>query len=173
MAAIRNLRKRWARVAYVMLHAVCGVYAGACVCIAAVDLPVLRALAGGGEALVAPALALSAMGKLMVPQLAVMLALMSLLTWRGRGRVAHGWVPLGLLGAIVAITVVVHVPINHRILVGQPPPGEVQVLLERWADFHWLRTLLSLALPYSVVRFLAKASAPHRYPVVWHSTATG
>jgi uncharacterized membrane protein len=137
-----------------------------------VDLPVLRELVRGREALVAPVLALSAMGRLMAPQLVVMLLLMSLLTWRGRGRVKRGWVPLVLLGAIVAITVVVHLPINHRILVEQPPPGEVQVLLERWADFHWLRTLLSLTLPYSVVRFLVKASAPDRYPAVWHPTAT-
>jgi hypothetical protein len=34
----------------------------------------------------------------------------------------------------------------------------VPALLERWADFHWLRTVLSLALPYSVVRLLRKAS---------------
>lgn len=157
MAANRSWARHSARAAYVVLHAVCGIYAGACLCIALVDLPVLRSLSEGGEALIAPALALSAMGRLMAPQLVVMLVLTALLTWRARGRVARGWVPLTLLGGIIAITLVVHIPINQRIFGGQLTPGEVSALLERWADFHWLRAVLSLALPYSVVRFLSQA----------------
>jgi hypothetical protein len=158
MAASRSSTRQWARAGYVVLHAVSGVYAGACVCIAVVDLPVVHALSEGDEALVAPALALSAMGRLMAPQLLLMLLLTALLTWRARGRAARGWVPLALLGAIVAITLVVHIPINQRIISGHLTPSQVPALLERWADFHWLRTVLSLALPYSVVRFLRKAS---------------
>ena len=64
-----------------------------------------------------------------------------------------------MLVAIVAITAVVHIPINQRIVGGQVNPSEMPALLERWADFHWLRTLLALALPYGVVRFMRKASA--------------
>jgi hypothetical protein len=158
MATSRSSMRQWARGAYVVLHAVSGVYAGACLCIAVVALPVVRALSEEGEALGAPALALSAMGRLMAPQLVLMLLLTAVLTWRARGRARRGWVPLALLGAIVAITLVVHIPINQRIISGHLTPSQVPALLERWADFHWLRTVLSLALPYSVVRFLRKAS---------------
>jgi MFS superfamily sulfate permease-like transporter len=151
--------KTWPRAAYVVLHAASGVYAGACLCIALVDLPVLLSLGNGGQTLAALRVALSAMGKLMLPQLVLMLVLTATLAWRGRRRAPHGWAPFVLVLAVVGITASVHVPINHRILSGSVALDTVPALLDRWSNFHWLRTLLALAVPYCVIRFLRNASS--------------
>lgn len=154
--------RRWPRAAYVVLHAVSGVYAGGCVCVAAVDLAVVRSLGDGARSLELLQLMLPAMGRLMAPQLGIMLLLVSALTWRVRGRIAFSWVPLALLAAIVTITWLVHIPLNQRIIAGRVELSEVHALIGRWASFHTLRTVLALSLPYAVVRCLRKASlTPH------------
>ena len=169
MNQVPSSLKTWPRAAYVVLHAASGVYAGACLCIALVDLPVLLSLGNGSQALAALRVALSAMGKLMLPQLVLMLALTATLAWRGRRRAPYGWVPFALVFAIVTITASVHVPINHRILSGNVALDTLPALLDRWLTFHWLRTLLALAIPYCVIRFLRNASSrstdPTREPI--------
>ncbi len=152
--------KRWPRAAYIVLHAVSGVYAGGCLCVAAVDMAVLGSLSDSARGMELCRLLLPAMGRLMVPQLGVMLLLMLALTWRARGRAPFSWLPLALLAVVLTITLAVHIPINQRILTGRLELPELRPLLDRWATFHALRTILALALPYAIVRFLRRASAP-------------
>ena len=164
MNLVPSSLKAWPRAAYVVLHAASGVYAGACLCIALVNLPVLLSLGNTSQTLAALRVALSAMGKLMLPQLVLMLVLTATLAWRGRRRAPRGWAPFALVLAIVAITASVHVPINHRILAGSVALDTLPALLDRWSSFHWLRTLLALAVPYCVIRFLRTASSRSTAP---------
>jgi hypothetical protein len=149
-------RAWWPRFGYLCLHAVSGVYAGACLSIALVDVPSIRALGDGARALTSFQLALSAMGRLMLPQLIVMTLLMVVLVAR-RGRLlSRAFIPLTVLLGIVLVTAIVHIPLNRRFLAGDVLAADALPLIERWLDFHWLRTLLALALPLCVARFLSE-----------------
>jgi hypothetical protein len=162
MKSKTELWRKWPRLAYVGLHAVSGVYAGACLSIALVDVPSIQALADGTRALAFLRLALPAMGSLMLPQLVLMTLLMTLLTVRaakrGDGMLPRALIPLTVVLGIVLVTVVVHIPLNRRFLAGSVTISEVLPLLRRWLAFHWLRTLLALALPYCIVRYLRRAA---------------
>lgn len=156
---------QWPRLAYLALHAVSGVYAGACLSIALVDVPSILELGDGTRAIAFLQLTLPAMGRLMLPQLLLMTLLMTLLLVRaargGRsGIFRHGLIPLAVLLGILLVTAAVHIPMNRRFLAASMAMSEVLPLVQRWLAFHWLRTLLALALPYCVVRFLRNAHLP-------------
>jgi hypothetical protein len=151
-------RAWWPRFGYVCLHAVSGVYAGACLSIALVHVPSIRALGDGARALTAFQLALSAMGRLMLPQLIVMALLMVMLVARRRRLLSRAVIPLAVVLGIVLVTAIVHIPLNRRFLAGDVLATEALPLIQRWLDFHWLRTVLALALPLCVARFLSEKS---------------
>jgi len=152
---------KWPRFAYLCLHAVSGVYAGACLSIALVDVPSIHALGDGARALASFQLVLPTMGRLMFPQLVLMTVLMLLLAKRNNGIFPRTLIPLAVLLSILLVTAVVHIPLNRRFLAGNVAIAEVLPLIRQWLAFHWLRTLLALALPYCVARFLRKAGNAH------------
>jgi uncharacterized membrane protein len=73
----------------------------------------------------------------------------TVLLFRGRSRAA-GWLSLvGLLClvAVIVVTLSVEVPIDDKVAVWTVPtlPSDWRDIRARWADFHTLRTFLSLA----------------------------
>ena len=67
-----------------------------------------------------------------------------------RRSTAAGWLAVAsvlLLGAVIAVTLSVNVPIDNQIKTWTPAtlPADWQAIRARWADFHTLRTFLSLA----------------------------
>jgi MFS superfamily sulfate permease-like transporter len=140
--------KSW-RLAFGAAHALSGIFAGACVSIAAVDMPVLRGWRESPDLLARFGDLLGGMGKLMLPQLCLMLILIALLTWHTRR-----WAPLAMLGAIWGVTLAVHIPINWAILSGTAKAADVPALLDRWFFWHLPRTVMALSLPVLIVRHL-------------------
>jgi uncharacterized membrane protein len=84
------------------------------------------------------------------------------------GSTAAGWLALlglALLAAVFAVTLAVEVPIDNQIKTWTATtlPGDWTDTRARWADFHTLRTFLSLAgLAAVVAATLATRLAPPR-----------
>jgi hypothetical protein len=158
-AAAFELAPKRRRALFALLHGLSGVYAGACVSIALVDLRCISALEDGALALAVMKVVLPAMGALMLPQLLVMSMAMASWYWRPGSLPMRAWIPVALLAAIWLVTAGVHIPLNRRFIDEQLLAAEVLSMVDRWLNFHWLRTALALALPFSIAHLLRPSSA--------------
>ncbi len=142
------------QILFFLLVVASAVYAGACLSIGSVDLPFVRNLAASE---VVPVFAdlVARMGKLMIPQLVILLAGCSYFSFLGI-KSKQSWtcqIPLSVFVLIVLITLSVHIPINKAVISGAVPAEELQIYIERWYVWHWIRTAAALAFPFAIGRF--------------------
>ena len=153
----------------VLLHVVSGIYSGACVSIALVDIRFVKAMSEGPRAREAFASLLSYMGQMMIPFLLILLFLILSFSVQLAKRKATfcAYIPLFVLLATVMITGVVHIPINQTFMSEQILTNEeVRLLLSKWEFWHWLRTGLSLTLPGLIVWIYRKGLSYKLNPVL-------
>lgn len=137
------------------LHVVAGIYAGACISIALVDMRYVLSISDPGMLQTVFAPLLQNMGILMVPQLMIILALCLFFSYRAvkLKRALKSHIPLVVYIAILAITVLVHIPINTDVLSSSLSGDELISAARKWDQWHWIRTALSVALPVAVMKF--------------------
>lgn len=138
----------------IVLHVVSGLYAGACLSIAVVDLRYIVSITNNNELLTTFPPLLQNMGMLMAPQLIVLLVLCLLFSFKAfkakQSVKAH--TPLVILIAILVITLGIHIPINLAVISGALPDEALLQAVRSWDTWHWARTALAIALPVAVMK---------------------
>ena len=141
--------------ALIALHAIAGVYAGACISIAVVDLRFLLSISRENKVLAVLSPMLKNMGSLMVPLLAIMFLLCLVFSVKAlrlkKNMKTH--IPFIVYLGVLGITLAVHIPINLAIFAGEVSVEDIHKTLVRWDLWHWIRTALAMALPVAVVKF--------------------
>ena len=141
--------------ALILLHVVAGIYAGACLGIAVVDLRFLISISDSEYILDVLGPMLSNMGQLMVPQLVILFLLCVVFSLKAillkKPLITH--IPLVLYLAVLGITLAVHIPINLAVFAGEIPVDQIDQTIHRWDLWHWIRTALALLLPAAIVKF--------------------
>ena len=142
--------------AMVALHITAGIYAGACLSIAVVDLRFFLSSISKTDAILDIASPLlENMGNLMVPQLVILFLLCLVFSIKGfrlkKSMITH--LPLAIYLGVLGITLAVHIPINLAIFAGEVPVEDMHDMLARWDLWHWIRTVLAILLPGTVVKF--------------------
>jgi ABC-type dipeptide/oligopeptide/nickel transport system permease component len=144
---------------YKLFHGVAGIYAGSCVAIAIVDLRFIDSISSEPHSLQIFAGLLKNMGQLMAPQLVILAFLgfyFSVMAFRNKQPITRH-LPLLALAMILAITLLIHIPINLKVFSGDVSLADMDGLVQRWQVWHWIRTLLAMTLPVFIVeqtRFL-------------------
>ncbi|MGJ4744844.1 DUF1772 domain-containing protein [Leptospira sp. SA-E8] len=131
------------------------VYTGACLSIAFVDLPFVKTIQSFQEGLPVFADLLVRMGKLMAPQLVVLflgILYFSISNFRAEGSWSS-YVPLLLILSVLAITLLVHIPINKVVISGTISAENWKDSLYRWDLWHWIRTGISFLLSISIFKY--------------------
>lgn len=141
--------------ALVILHITAGIYAGACLSVALVDLRFLSSISDTEIALESFSPLLKNMGSLMAPQLVILLLLCVLFSikavWLKKPLITH--LPLVIYLGVLCITLLVHIPINLEVFANEVPQEKLADVITQWDRWHWLRTFLSILLPGAVVKF--------------------
>ena len=150
-----NSKKPIFQKALIALHVVAGVYAGACLSIAAVDLRYILSLEDPLKLQEVLSPLLQNMGFLMAPQLLVMLILCLVFSTKAfkLKKPIKTHTPLFFFLGILAITLAVHIPINKDVISGAIQNEDLMRAAKSWDTWHWIRTVLSLALPMTVMKF--------------------
>ncbi|PJZ70472.1 hypothetical protein CH373_05210 [Leptospira perolatii] len=139
---------------YQITLGISGIYAGACLSIACVDLPYVRTIGPETEAVRIFGELLTRMGKIMLPQLGILLlgiSYFSMIHFRkASGSVFLAYLPLFLFSAIAIITITVHIPINQAVISNSVSPGSWENLVSRWYIWHWVRSIIAFGLVISL-----------------------
>ncbi len=140
---------------FIILHAIAGIYAGACVSIAIVDLRFVKSIESTLQAKSTFAQLLVNMGQLMLPQLLILLLLCIYFSVRAIKRKSKlsTHAPLFVLILILAITLSIHIPINQDFISDNIQQEKIYELILKWDLWHWIRTALSLILPGLIVKY--------------------
>lgn len=142
---------------YLSLHILSGIYAGACLSIAVIDLKFIQALSEVSLKIQYFSILLKNMGFLMAPLLVFMSILCFFLTWQNRKKM-FAYYPLIVLLAILLITFTIHFPINEQFFNLTVSKNEAHYLIDKWIYWHYLRVLLSFLLPFFIVKYFKQIS---------------
>jgi len=144
------------RILFIIFHSVSGVYAGACIAIALVDLRFVSSIIDPGEALSVFTGLLGKMGPLMGPQLLILSlagVYFSLKALKAKAP-AKRHLPTLIVVVLVLITILVHIPINIDLFNNQIRTENFALKFETWTEWHYLRTAVSLTLPWAIARHI-------------------
>lgn len=139
---------------YKAFHGISGIYTGSCFGISAIDIRYLESISSEPYSVSVFAALLKNMGLFMVPQLTLLLCLgsyFSIVAVRSKQSLFRH-LPLLILLTIIMLTISVHIPINLQVFSGMVEPNQVGELVNRWKIWHWVRTVLAIALTISITK---------------------